>query len=88
MSEVNESLAAMGKDLITGFDIMDPAVFFGVLIGASIPAVFSAMLMLGVDKNAQRMVAEIHRQFREIKGLREGKPGVKADYDTCINIAT
>ena len=88
MSEVNESLEALGRELITGFDIMDPAVFFGVLIGASIPAVFSAMLMLGVDKNAQRMVAEIHRQFREIKGLREGKPGVKADYDTCINIAT
>lgn len=88
MSEVNESLEALGRELITGFDIMDPAVFFGVLIGASIPAVFSAMLMLGVDKNAQRMVAEIHRQFREIKGLREGKPGVKADYDTCIKIAT
>ena len=88
MSEVNESLEALGRELITGFDIMDPAVFFGVLIGASIPAVFSAMLMLGVDKNAQRMVAEIHRQFREIKGLRRGKPGVKADYDTCINIAT
>ena len=88
MSEVNESLAALGKELITGFDIMNPTVFFGILIGAAIPAVFSAMLMLGVDKNAQRMVAEIHRQFREIAGLKEGKPGVKADYDKCINIAT
>jgi K(+)-stimulated pyrophosphate-energized sodium pump len=29
------------------------------------------MLMLGVDRNAQRMVAEIHRQFKEIVGLRE-----------------
>lgn len=88
MSEVNESLAKMGKELLTGFDIMDPTVFFGVLVGASIPAVFSAMLILGVDKNAQRMVAEIRRQFREIKGLKEGKKGVKADYDTCIDIAT
>ena len=51
--------------------------FFGVLVGAVVPAVFSAMLILGVDKNAQRMVAEIHRQFNSIKGLREGKPGVK-----------
>ena len=34
------------------------------------------------------MVKEIHRQFREIKGLKEGVPGVSADYDTCINIAT
>ena len=57
-------------------------------IGASIPAVFSAMLILGVDKNAQRMVAEIHRQFKEIPGLREGKPGVTPEYNKCIDIAT
>ena len=88
MSEVNVSLAVQGKELITGFDIMDPTVFFGILIGASVPAVFSAMLMLGVDKNAQKMVQEIRRQIREIAGLKEGKEGVKADYDTCINIAT
>ncbi len=88
MSEVNGSLAEAGKELITGFDIMDPLVFFGIMIGAVIPAVFSAMLIIGVDKNAQRMVAEIHRQFREIVGLREGKKGVKADYDRCIDIAT
>ncbi len=88
MSEVNEALSSMGKELLTGFDIMDPTVFFGILVGAAIPAVFSAMLILGVDKNAQRMVEEIRRQFREIKGLKEGKEGVKADYDTCISIAT
>ncbi len=88
MSEANVALAAAGKELLTGFDIMDPLVFFGVLIGAAIPAVFSAMLILGVDKNAQRMVAEIHRQFNTILGLREGKPGVKPEYDKCIDIAT
>ncbi len=88
MSDANVGLEALGRDLITGFDIMNPVVFFGLLIGAAIPAVFSAMLILGVDKNAQRMVAEIHRQFREIRGLREGKPGVKPEYDRCIDIAT
>ncbi len=88
MSEANVALEALGRDLITGFDIMNPVVFFGLLIGAAIPAVFSAMLILGVDKNAQRMVSEIHRQFREIRGLREGKPGVKPEYDRCIDIAT
>ena len=88
LSEVNEALAAAGKAVITGFDIMDPTVFFGVLIGAAIPAVFSAMLMLGVDKNAQRMVAEIHRQFSSIPGLREGRAGAKPEYDRCIDIAT
>ncbi len=88
LSEVNETLAGLGRELLTGFDIMNPLVFFGVLIGAAIPAVFSAMLMLGVDKNAQRMVREIRRQFRRIPGLREGREGVKPDYDTCIDIAT
>ena len=88
LSEVNEALMAAGKAVITGFDIMDPSVFFGVLIGAAIPAVFSAMLMLGVDKNAQRMVAEIHRQFSSIPGLREGRTGAKPEYDRCIDIAT
>ena len=88
LSEANTALAAAGKAAISGFDIMSPTVFFGILVGAAIPAVFSAMLILGVDKNAQRMVAEIHRQFHSIAGLREGKPGVKPDYDKCIDIAT
>jgi len=87
MSEVNAALAAKGMAPITGFDLMDPNVFFGIMIGASIPAVFSAMLILGVDKNAQRMVAEIHRQFDTIVGLREGVPGVKPEYGKCIDIA-
>ena len=88
ISQVNDSAAALGLEGITGFDIMNPIVFFGLLIGASVPAVFSAMLMLGVDRNAQRMVSEIHRQFREIIGLKEGKEGVVPEYDKCIEIAT
>ncbi len=88
MSEANSALAEAGRELITGFDIMSPTVFFGVLVGAAIPAVFSAMLILGVDKNAQRMVQEIHRQFKSIPGLKEGKEGVKPEYGKCIDIAT
>ena len=67
---------------------MNPTVFFGMLVGAAIPAVFSAMLMMGVDRNAQRMVAEIRRQFEEIVGLKEGRAGVVPEYEKCINIAT
>lgn len=88
MSEVNAAAAELGVAGISGFDVMNPTVFFGMLIGAAIPAVFSAMLMLGVDRNAQRMVSEIHRQFKEIIGLKEGKPGVVPEYDRCIEIAT
>ncbi len=86
MSEVNAALAAQGKAVITGFDIMEPTVFFGTLVGAAVPAVFSAMLILGVDRNAQRMVSEIHRQFDTIKGLKEGT--ASPDYGRCIDIAT
>lgn len=88
MSEANAAIAEIGGTLLNGFDIMDPTVFFGLLVGAAIPAVFSAMLILGVDKNAQKMVAEIHRQFNTIVGLKEGKEGVKPEYDKCIDVAT
>ncbi len=71
-----------------GFNLMDPLVLTGALIGISIPAVFSAMVMLSVGKNAFTMIEEIRRQFREIPGLKEGKEGVKPDYGLCVNIAT
>ncbi len=89
ITEVNDAAATLGVTGITnGFDITNPTVFFGLLVGAAIPPVFCAMLMLGVDRNAQRMVAEIHRQFKEIIGLKEGKKGVVPEYDKCIEIAT
>ncbi len=88
LTEVNDAATELGKTLITTFDILDPVVFFGLLVGAAVPAVFSAMLMLGVDRNAQRMVAEIHRQFNTIIGLKEGKEGVEPEYNKCIDIAT
>ena len=70
------------------FDLMNPLVLAGALIGIAIPAVFSALVMLSVGKNAFRMIEEIRRQFREIPGLKEGKEGVKPDYKTCVDIAT
>ncbi len=90
MSEVNSALVELGRaaEQLVGFDVMNPNVFFGIMVGAAIPAVFSALLILGVDKNAQRMIAEIHRQFKEIVGLAEGKPGVEPEYNKCIDIAT
>ncbi|MGQ9550831.1 MAG: sodium-translocating pyrophosphatase [Candidatus Bathycorpusculaceae bacterium] len=70
------------------FDLMNPFVLLGALIGVAMPALFSAMVMLGVGRNASRMIEEIRRQFREIPGLKEGKLGVKPDYNRCIDIAT
>ena len=88
IKEIHEATGQMIRPLLTGFNLTDPVVFFGLLVGAAIPALFSAMLILGVDKNAQRMIAEIHRQFKEIVGLAEGKPDVEPDYNRCIDIAT
>ncbi|NLZ80330.1 MAG: sodium-translocating pyrophosphatase [Clostridiales bacterium] len=90
ISEVNTAAIdiGLGENYLTGFDVLNPMVFFGLIVGAAIPALFSAMLMLGVDRNAQRMIKEIHRQFNEIVGLKEGKPGVVPEYDKCIEIAT
>ncbi len=88
MSEVNDALGEKGLELLKGFDVMNPVVFFGMIVGVAIPAVFSAMLIMGVDRNAQRMVTEIHRQFNEIPGLKEGKKGVVPEYEKCIDIAT
>jgi len=90
ITEVNAAIDELALTIpkIIGFDIMNPAVFFGLLVGAAVPAVFSALLMLGVNKNAERMVAEIHRQFETIPGLKEGKEGVLPESDKCIEIAT
>jgi K(+)-stimulated pyrophosphate-energized sodium pump len=83
-----QAIDALGSGAVINFDIMDPLVFFGAIVGAAIPAVFSAMLIMGVDRNSEKMVAEIRRQFKTIPGLKEGKKGVQPEYDKCIDIAT
>ena len=76
----------LGTEVI--FDLMNPLVMLGALVGVAMPAVFSAQLMLGVGRNAERMIEEVRRQFREIPGLIEGKEGVKPEYGKCVDIAT
>jgi len=71
---------------IDKIDFMNPFVMTGALIGVFMPPLFSALLILGVGKNAFRMVQEIRRQFKQIKGLKEGK--AKPDYERCVDIAT
>ncbi len=71
---------------ISFLDIRNPAVMVGVFIGAMMPPLFSALLMLSVSRNAALMVEEIRRQFREIPGLLEGK--AKPDSAACVDIAT
>jgi len=79
---------AQSAGVNVSFNLMSPLVLLGALIGLAMPAVFSAMVMLGVGRNAFRMIEEIRRQFKEIPGLKEGKEGVKPDYARCVDIAT
>jgi K(+)-stimulated pyrophosphate-energized sodium pump len=58
----------------------------GLLIGGLMPFVIAALTLKAVGRTANRMVAEIRRQFREIVGLREGK--AEADAASCIDIVT
>ncbi len=73
-------------DLSEGLNLIDPRVVVGLFIGAMMPPLLSALLILAVGKNAGRMITEIRRQFKEIPGLREGK--AKPDYAKCVDIAT
>ncbi len=67
-------------------NFMDPFVMAGTLIGIAIPPFLSALMILGVGKNAFRMIEEIRKQFREIPGLMKGE--AKPDYARCVDIAT
>jgi len=67
-------------------DLLNPVVLAGALIGGILPTAFSAILILGVQKNADKLIHEIRRQFQEDPGILEGK--TKPDYDQGIKIAT
>ncbi|MCL2018898.1 MAG: sodium-translocating pyrophosphatase [Oscillospiraceae bacterium] len=68
--------------------IDNPTVLVGLLIGAMISFFFTAKLMDSVGRAAQKVVEEVRRQFREIKGLITGEPGVEADYEKCVDLCT
>lgn len=67
-------------------NIIDPLVLAGAIVGAALPFLFSGMLIDAVAKAARKMVEEVRRQFREIKGLLQGE--VLPDYKTCIEISS
>jgi len=71
-----------------GIDISNPLVVSGVFIGAVLPYLFSAFAMKAVGQAAGEMIVEVRRQFKEIAGLLEGKPGVQADFRKCVEIST
>lgn len=67
-------------------NVMEPSVLIGLLIGGALPFLFSAYSMMAVGKAAQKIIEEVRRQFRQIKGIMAGK--AKPDYAACVDIST
>ncbi|HOJ92833.1 MAG TPA: sodium-translocating pyrophosphatase [Dictyoglomaceae bacterium] len=67
-------------------DVSNASVLAGALIGGMLPFIFSSLALKAVGEAASHMVEEVRRQFREIKGLLEGK--AEPDYKRCVDIST
>ena len=80
-----DEINAINPELLD-LSITNPAVLIGLFVGAMLPFLFSAMTMQAVGRAAHKIVIEVRRQFREIKGLLNGE--AEADYATCVDICT
>jgi K(+)-stimulated pyrophosphate-energized sodium pump len=76
------------QDVMTYYhiDLMNPRVLVGAFIGSMAAFLFCGLSMNAVGRAAQAMVDEVRRQFREIKGILEGK--AEPDYASCVAIST
>jgi K(+)-stimulated pyrophosphate-energized sodium pump len=72
---------------LKAINLIEPKVVIGLLIGGALPFFIGALTMTSVGRAAGKMVEEIRRQFREIPGLLEGKPGVKPESGKCVDIS-
>ncbi|HSL26316.1 MAG TPA: sodium-translocating pyrophosphatase, partial [Acidimicrobiia bacterium] len=73
---------------LDSINLVNASTTAGLFLGAMFPFLFSSFTMNAVSRTANRMIDEVRRQFREIPGLAEGRPGVRAEYARCVDIAT
>lgn len=81
-----DTLFANNPQSAFDFSIGNPVVLVGLLLGALLPFLFSSYCMQAVGRAGYSVVEEVRRQFREIKGIMEGK--AKPDYARCVDIVT
>ena len=79
-----EHMHLLGRPIDT--DLMNPRLLAGLFIGGMLPFAFCSLTMSAVGRAASDIVVEVRRQFREIKGLMEGRE--KPDYAKCVTIVT
>lgn len=83
---VENIVKSQGLDFTFNLSIINPQVLIGLFLGGMVTFVFSALTMDAVGRAASQIVVEVRRQFKEIKGLMEGK--AEADFEKCIDICT
>lgn len=80
----NQSINMLGKQM--DLSLLNPRLLIGLFAGGMLPFLFCSMTLKSVGKAASKIVVEVRRQFKEIKGLFEGK--AKPDYEKCVTIVT
>lgn len=93
MHKFDKVFQSLSRDYQTTFldkyfnlSLDNPKLLIGLFVGGLMPFLFSALTMRAVGRAASKIVMEVRRQFKEIKGIMEGTG--KPDYASCVKIVT